>query len=111
MSGVVTSLTTMSMAAIATNGKVKGGGAYYMISRALGPEIGGTIGALFFLGLSVAISLYVIGFCEVLVDNLKVCPNVWEAGVLSGCDENLTILTLTGSKLNDIRCWGVMWVD
>ena len=110
MSGVVTSLTTMSMAAIATNGKVKGGGAYYMISRALGPEIGGTIGALFFLGLSVAISLYVIGFCEVLVDNLKVCPNVWEAGVLSGCDENLTILTLTGSKLNDIRCWGVMLV-
>jgi hypothetical protein len=112
MSGVVTGLTTMSMAAIATNGKVKGGGAYYMISRALGPEIGGTIGTLFFIGLSVAISIYVIGFCEVLVDNLKVCPNVFNTttGQLSICNPELTKLTLTGSKLHDIRIWGVLLV-
>jgi solute carrier family 12 sodium/potassium/chloride transporter 2 len=113
MSGVVTGLTTMSMAAIATNGKVKGGGAYYMISRALGPEIGGTIGVLFFLGLSVAISIYVIGFCEVLVDNLKVCPNVFNTttGQLSICDPSLIKLTLTGDKLNDVRIWGVILVS
>ena len=112
MAGVVTTITTMSMAAIATNGKVKGGGAYYMISRALGPEIGGTIGALFFLGLSVAVSIYVIGFCEVLVDNLKVCPNVRDltTGELSICDPELVKLTLTGNKLNDIRVWGVSLV-
>ena len=120
LAGVVTTLTTMSMAAIATNGTVKGGGAYFMISRALGPEIGGTIGILFFLGLCVAISMYVIGFCETLVQNFGVCPNKYDAlGQLTLCDPDAVKLTFFGCngpttaamsacKLNDIRLYGIV---
>ena len=95
LAGVVTTLTTMSMAAIATNGTVKGGGAYFMISRALGPEVGGTIGILFFLGLCVAISMYVIGFCETLVQNFGVCPNKYDdSGQLTLCDAQAVKFTI-----------------
>jgi amino acid transporter len=59
-------LTSISISAIATNIKVKGGGDYYLISRTLGPEFGGAIGIVLFLAQSVSIGFYCIGFGEVL---------------------------------------------
>ncbi|CAN8011975.1 unnamed protein product, partial [Ixodes pacificus] len=64
LASVVTMLTTLSMSAICTNGEVRGGGTYYMISRSLGPEFGGSIGLIFSLANAVAIALYVVGFSE-----------------------------------------------
>jgi len=64
LSAVVTTITTLSMSAICTNGEVKGGGAYYLISRSLGPEFGGSIGIIFSLANAVGVALYVVGFGE-----------------------------------------------
>ena len=59
-------LTSVSLSAIATNLKVKGGGDYYLISRTLGLEFGGAIGIVLFLAQSVSIAFYCIGFGEVV---------------------------------------------
>lgn len=48
------------------------GGAYYMISRTLGPEFGGSIGIIFALANAVAVAMYVVGFAETIRDILKV---------------------------------------
>ncbi len=61
----VSVLTSISLAAIATNIEVKGGGDYYLISRTLGLEFGGAIGIVLFLAQSVSIAFYAIGFAEV----------------------------------------------
>ncbi|HNS17891.1 MAG TPA: hypothetical protein PKH94_01985 [Bacteroidales bacterium] len=59
------SITTgLSVSSIATDKKVKEGGTYYIISRSLGLPIGGTLGLALFVGLSFAVSLYLIGFSE-----------------------------------------------
>ena len=63
-------LTSISLSAIATNIKVKGGGDYYLISRTLGPEFGGALGIVLFLAQSVSIGFYCIGFGEVLAQIL-----------------------------------------
>jgi potassium/chloride transporter 9 len=60
-------VTTLSLSAIASNGEVKGGGAYYLISRSLGPEFGGSIGILFYLAQVLNTALNVVG----LIDCLK----------------------------------------
>ena len=44
---LVTVPTALAVAEIATNQKVEGGGAYYMISRSFGLNIGGAIGLAF----------------------------------------------------------------
>lgn len=70
-SNVVTTITALSLCAITTNGIVAGGGAYYLISRALGPAFGGAIGVLFYVAQAIAVSMYVVGFAESLLDIFK----------------------------------------
>ncbi|HCF05842.1 MAG TPA: amino acid permease [Desulfomicrobiaceae bacterium] len=57
-------ITALSVSSIATNMRVKGGGAYYLISRSLGVEFGGAIAIFFFIAQAVAVTLYVVGFTE-----------------------------------------------
>uniref|UniRef100_A0A670YZA7 Solute carrier family 12 member 1 n=1 Tax=Pseudonaja textilis TaxID=8673 RepID=A0A670YZA7_PSETE len=89
---VVTSITGLSTSAIATNGFIRGGGAYYLISRSLGPEFGGSIGLIFAFANAVAVAMYVVGFAETVVELLK--------------NSNAIMVDVT----NDIRIIGVITV-
>ena len=67
----ITLLTSFSVAAIATNTQVKGGGAYFLISRTLGVEYGGVIAVFLYIAQATSVALYVIGFTEAFVGT---CP-------------------------------------
>ncbi|CAL1568193.1 unnamed protein product [Knipowitschia caucasica] len=92
MATVVTTITGLSTSAIATNGFVRGGGAYYLISRSLGPEFGGSIGLIFAFANAVAVAMYVVGFAETVVE------------LLAGADVIMT------DQMNDIRIIGTITV-
>lgn len=62
----ITVLTTFSISAISTNMQVRGGGAYFMISRVLGPEFGGAIGIALFFAQALSVPFYILGFTEAL---------------------------------------------
>ncbi|MGD9289660.1 MAG: amino acid permease, partial [Desulfobacterales bacterium] len=66
MANGISVLTSVSLSAIATNLKVKGGGDYYLISRTLGHEFGGAIGIVIFIAQSVSIAFYCLGFGEAI---------------------------------------------
>ncbi len=87
----VSVLTSLSLAAIATNLDVRGGGDYYMISRTLGVEFGGAIGIVLFLAQSVSIAFYAVGFGEAAADVAGI-----EAGWAPQAIAAVAVLMLSG---------------
>jgi amino acid transporter len=74
LANTISVLTSVSLSAIATNLKVRGGGDYYLISRTLGLEFGGAIGTVLFLAQSVSIAFYCLGFGEAVAG---FTPQAW----------------------------------
>src|SRR5690606_36201836 len=66
MGKTTTLLTIMSLSAIATNGKIRTGGVYYLVSRSLGPASGGTIGLLYYIANTFSAGMSIIGSVETL---------------------------------------------
>ena len=87
LANAISVLTSISLSAIATNLRIKGGGDYYVISRTLGVEFGGALGLVLFLAQSVSIAFYSIGFGEavgaMLGLDLPALPRIVAAGAVT----------------------------
>ena len=66
LSKVITTLTGLSISAVSTNTRVQGGGAYFLISRSLGPEFGASIGLALFFAQALSVPFYILGFVEAM---------------------------------------------
>ncbi|XP_057520622.1 cation-chloride cotransporter 1 isoform X1 [Amaranthus tricolor] len=100
-----TFLTAVSLSAIATNGAMKGGGPYYLIGRALGPEVGVSIGLCFFLGTAVAAALYVLGAVETF---LSAVPH---AGIFTETITKVngtTVSPIHQPSVHDLQIYGIV---
>ncbi|BCR03368.1 Na-K-Cl cotransporter [Desulfuromonas versatilis] len=66
LANAITIITSLCLSAVATNSRVGVGGAYFIISRSLGLEIGGAIGLPLFLSQAFSVTLYAFGLAESL---------------------------------------------
>lgn len=95
-------ITSLSIATIVTNMQVGGGGAYYLISRSLGIEIGGAIGIALVLSQLISLSLVVAGFAyslAALFPDLSIIGievvTMFALGLLSFTSADLALKTQT----------------
>jgi hypothetical protein len=96
---IVTWLSALSMSAISTNGQIAAGGVYYLISRSLGPALGGSIGLMFTMANTISVGTYTVGFATSVSDLLQDAVPGWDGIVDHGC-------RIAGCRDNDIRIIG-----
>uniref|UniRef100_A0ACD5YB12 Uncharacterized protein n=1 Tax=Avena sativa TaxID=4498 RepID=A0ACD5YB12_AVESA len=106
--GTCTFLTGISLSAIATNGAMKGGGPYYLIGRALGPEVGVSIGLCFFLGNAVAGAMYVLGAVETFLDAVPSAGFFQEKVTVVDITVSGGSATISMPSLHDLQIYGVI---
>ena len=64
IANAITAVTALSMSALSTNMRVGVGGAYYIISRSMGLELGGALGIPLYLSQTLSLTLYAFGLAE-----------------------------------------------
>eukprot|EP00123_Amoebidium_parasiticum_P018112 comp24105_c0_seq1/m.43570 comp24105_c0_seq1/g.43570 ORF comp24105_c0_seq1/g.43570 comp24105_c0_seq1/m.43570 type:complete len:621 (-) comp24105_c0_seq1:702-2564(-) len=92
---VMSFITILSTAGICNTCHLNKGGVYAIIKQALGTQIGGTIGVIYFFGLATMNAVFVLGFAEAFCDvcgwnsqdigNLRTVGMVVELLVLGVC--------------------------
>lgn len=97
---IITLLTGLSISALATNMRMKGGGAYYMLSRSFGVEAGAAMGIPLALAQAIGVSFYVAGFSEALVNSSLPLVEYLNPRIVSFV--TLTILAIVSTLSADI---------
>jgi amino acid transporter len=92
---IITVATTLSMSSMLTNIEIGDGGAYAIVSRSLGLEIGGAIGIPLYLSQALSVAFYITGFTE-LWSSFFDHP-VWLVGLIVWAV--LTTLSIISAKL------------
>lgn len=93
--------TGLSVASIATDRTVGAGGAYYMISRALGAPAGAAIGIPLFFAQALSVTFYIVGFTEALLPLIPArYATLLDATFIStGVNILLTLISLKSADL------------
>lgn len=101
------------------------GGTYFLISRSLGPELGGSIGLIFAFANAVAVAMHTVGFAETVTDLMRVSRDTLHLYAIYDLDltvksvqlnttETTMIFQESGvamvDRTNDIRIIGVITV-
>lgn len=98
--------TSLSIASLASNRVIGGGGVYYIISRSLGLPVGAAIGGALYMATALGTSLYVIGFSDTLaaaiglgagVDALPGSEGVREILAQAGLHDPVTAIRWLGT--------------
>jgi len=98
VSSGITLLTSLSLSAISTNTPVAGGGAYFVISRVLGPSFGTAIGLALFVAQALSVPFYVLGFTEALMNTFSL-PAAYFRGICLLAVVVLFVITWVGAGL------------
>ncbi|WP_291632773.1 amino acid permease [Clostridium sp.] len=92
----ITLCTALSMSSMLTNINIGPGGAYAIITRSLGLEMGGAIGIPLYLSQSISVAFYITGFSELWITFFP-DHSIKLVGVLTWA--LLTILSIIGARL------------
>ena len=83
---VIVTFTALSMSCITTNIRIEAGGAYSIISKSLGLEVGGSVGVPLYLAQTFAITMYIFGFREgwlyIFPDHYAIVVDIVVFGIL-----------------------------
>ena len=110
---LVTIPTVLAVSEIATNRRVAGGGAYYIVSRSFGTSIGGSIGIALYLSQAISVAFYMVAFAEAFEPVCEWIASTYDVNIdprwLSRPGTLLLILLMLtrGADLGVQALWGV----
>ena len=109
----VTIPTVLAVSEIATNRRVAGGGAYYIVSRSFGTSIGGAIGIALYISQAISIAFYIVAFAEAFEPVYEWIATIYDLNpdprwISLPCTLLIIALMLTkGADLGVRLLWGV----